>query len=196
MKVSVVTCTRNRPNLVDRVVRSVLANTYPKFEYLIIDQSDSGLTARAVRGASGGDSRIRHFRHSGRGKSRALNFAAHEATGDVVAVIDDDCEARPDWIAALVAELENAERTLSAAGSSRCPTIQPKGMWSASSRGSLRCSSRTGAAFTTWAGATTWRSCTVLRRVGPFDEMLGPGAPSPRAKTVTFSIGLCASGVR
>jgi len=187
MKVSVVTCTRNRPNLVDRVVRSVLANTYPQFEYLIVDQSDSGLTARAVRGAAGGDSRIRYFRHSGRGKSRALNFAAHEAGGDVVAVIDDDCEARPDWIAALVAELENGGADIVCGQVEPGPHNPAEGyVVSFQPRQPALLKSHWCSVHYLGRGNNMAFLRSVLRRVGPFDELLGPGAPIPTGEDRDF----------
>ena len=43
--VSAVICTRNRPDLIGTAVSSVLANTYPSFDLLVVDQSTD---ARAV----------------------------------------------------------------------------------------------------------------------------------------------------
>src|SRR5262245_22341853 len=45
MRVSVVICTRNRPDLIGSAVASVLANTYPGFDVLVVDQSDDDCVA-------------------------------------------------------------------------------------------------------------------------------------------------------
>ena len=47
--VSAVICTRNRPDLIGTAVASVLANTYPTFDLLVVDQSTDGRTGDIVR---------------------------------------------------------------------------------------------------------------------------------------------------
>ena len=47
--VSAVICTRNRPDLIGNAVASVLANTYPSFDLLVVDQSDDDRTGAVVR---------------------------------------------------------------------------------------------------------------------------------------------------
>src|SRR5690349_17764175 len=47
--VSAIICTRNRPDLIGQAVASVLANTYPSFELVVVDQSDNDVTGGIVR---------------------------------------------------------------------------------------------------------------------------------------------------
>src|SRR5918994_148366 len=48
MHVSAVICTRNRPDLIGSAVASVLANTYPDFDLLVVDQSDDERTGQVA----------------------------------------------------------------------------------------------------------------------------------------------------
>src|SRR5687768_2258246 len=100
--VSVVICTRNRPDLIGAAVSSVLANTYSSFDVLVVDQSDDGRTGDVVRGLAESDSRLRYMHTSIAGLSRAYNIGVRETQGAVLAFTDDDCVAPPDWVAAVV----------------------------------------------------------------------------------------------
>ena len=69
--VSVLLCTRNRPQKLGRAVGSILANSYGDFELIVVDQStddDSGRTVAAFR-----DPRIVNPNTYG----RTISFAQH-----------------------------------------------------------------------------------------------------------------------
>ncbi|HEX2034415.1 MAG TPA: glycosyltransferase family A protein [Chloroflexota bacterium] len=102
MEVSVVICTRNRPDLIGTAVASVLANTYPRFDVLVVDQSDDGRTGEIVRRLMAGDARLRYHHTSIAGLSRAYNIGVRETSGQILAFTDDDCVAPPDWVAQMV----------------------------------------------------------------------------------------------
>ena len=46
--IAVVICTRNRPASVLRTVQMVLLNDYPRFEIVVVDQSDGAATQEAL----------------------------------------------------------------------------------------------------------------------------------------------------
>ena len=89
--VSAIICTRNRPDLIAQAVTSVLDNTYPAFELVVIDQSDGDRTAQVVRALAAEHSNIRYIHSETPGLSRAYNTAIRESTGDLLAFTDDDC---------------------------------------------------------------------------------------------------------
>lgn len=71
-----------------KAVESALAQDYPNFEVIVIDDgSEDGTYEKA---ASVHDPRLRVFRISHRGKAGALNFGLSKATGDVIATTDAD----------------------------------------------------------------------------------------------------------
>jgi len=100
--VSVVICTRNRPDLIGNAVASVLANDYPRFDVTVVDQSDDQITARIVKALSAKHTNLRYVHSRTPGLSRAYNTGIRETTGPILAFTDDDCVAPPDWIDAVV----------------------------------------------------------------------------------------------
>ncbi|WP_461414421.1 glycosyltransferase [Gemmatimonas sp.] len=102
--VSVVVPAYNEGRVIGRTVRSVLAQEYPHFEVLVIDDGSSDDTAAAARLASD-DARVRVITQANGGKAAAINHGMSLATGDVIVVIDADTLLAPDAIRHLVRPL-------------------------------------------------------------------------------------------
>src|SRR5262245_8336343 len=105
--VSAVICTRNRSDKIGHAVESVLSNTYPNFDLMVIDQSTSDETDSIVRHIGERDGRIRYQRMNKSGLSRAYNLAIASTTGQYIAFTDDDCIAPTDWIEKIVQAFED-----------------------------------------------------------------------------------------
>lgn len=92
--VSVVIPTYRRSALVLRAIRSVLAQTYPHLEIIVVDDCSPDDTQTALTQIS--DARVRCIRHEkNRGLPAARNSGIREAIGAYVAFLDDDDEWRP-----------------------------------------------------------------------------------------------------
>src|SRR6516225_4946999 len=99
MRVSVVVASRDRPELLRRMLATLLPQLQAldgDFEVIVVDDGSSppypaelALAARIVRGA-------------GRGPARARNLGAREARGEIVAFTDDDVSIEPGWVDALL----------------------------------------------------------------------------------------------
>jgi glycosyltransferase involved in cell wall biosynthesis len=98
--VSVVLATRNRSQYLSRAIGSVLAQTYPKWELLAVDDGSDDDTFETLQRFD--DERIRCFRTSHRGVTATRNHALAQASGDYVAYIDDDNVMHPDWVRSIV----------------------------------------------------------------------------------------------
>ena len=95
---TVVIGTRNHGDSIARTVAAIVASDHPDWRLHVVDQSDDDRTAHAMAPFLG-DRRI-HYRRSGTvGLSLARNLGIAEATTELVAVTDDDCEVAPDWLA-------------------------------------------------------------------------------------------------
>lgn len=97
--ISVVVCTRNRPESVMVTLRSLLAMNYEPFEIVLVDNAPSSdATKDAVLAAYSGNSRVRYVRESRPGLSCARNRGLTEASADIVAFTDDDVITDPWWL--------------------------------------------------------------------------------------------------
>ena len=82
-------------------IESVQAQTFPEWEVVVLGQGNAIVQAQlrsVTETAAGGDRRIRYVQLAHRGLSIARNAAMREAQGTIVAFLDDDCEADPDWL--------------------------------------------------------------------------------------------------
>jgi glycosyltransferase involved in cell wall biosynthesis len=111
VNVSVVVCTYS-PDALDHFVdaaNSVLAQTHDPVELVVVVDGDESL-AELIRDRYGGhDDVVIHCNDENLGLSRSRNVGAGIASGDVVAFLDDDAVARPDWIERLVALYEGRD---------------------------------------------------------------------------------------
>jgi glycosyltransferase involved in cell wall biosynthesis len=86
-RVSVVIPTYNRWPMVGEAIESVLAQTYPGFELIVVDDGSTDDTVAQLGKYS---SRLRLFSQSRRGVSGARNAGAGEARGSLLAFLDSD----------------------------------------------------------------------------------------------------------
>ena len=82
--------------MVDTVL-SILANTHPNFELVVVDQSKDNETLEALK-PFGADPRLRYVKIATVGKGNALNAGLTETKGSVIAITDDDCTVPPEWL--------------------------------------------------------------------------------------------------
>ena len=94
--ISALVCTADRPDLVVRTVRSILANTHPRFEVIVVDQSAARATADALAAIT--DPRLRYVPDPQRGKGHALNVGRAAARSAIIACTDDDCTVPATWL--------------------------------------------------------------------------------------------------
>jgi glycosyltransferase involved in cell wall biosynthesis len=95
--ISVVIGTRNRSRDIGRAVGSILGSAYPRFEVIVVDQSDDTATRDALSALTAAG-RVRLVPDERRGLAEARNLGIAQATGDIIAETDDDCEVAPDWL--------------------------------------------------------------------------------------------------
>ena len=95
LSISVAICTRERPDDLARCLASLAASTERPLEILVIDNApESDATRRVVEQFPG----VGYYCEPQKGLSAARNAALEHALGDIVAFIDDDALAHPNWI--------------------------------------------------------------------------------------------------
>ncbi len=110
VSVSVVTPCYNAGTLIADTIRSVLAQSMPITEHVIVDDGSSDGSADVVtqiaKDAPAGSARVRLLRQTNAGMSVARNRGIRESTGDFVAMLDADDLFHPEKIARQLAYLQ------------------------------------------------------------------------------------------
>ncbi len=103
--VSIIIPAHGRAEATRRCVQSLLALDYPadRREIIVVDDASTPPLAEALR-----DLPVRLLRQDRNiGQSAARNLAATAANGEILAFIDNDCVAEPDWLRALLPYLDD-----------------------------------------------------------------------------------------
>ena len=91
VKVSVVIPTYNRASLLKRAIKSVLCQTYPDFEVIIVDDGSTDNTEEVIR--SFDDKRVKYIKlKKNKGYPVALNKGVKTAKGEYIGFLDSDDE--------------------------------------------------------------------------------------------------------
>lgn len=85
---SVVIPTYNRAQLVSRAIKSVLSQTYPHFEVIVIDDGSTDNTEQVVSSLK--DSRISYVKKENGERGAARNYGVARSMGDYVTFLDSD----------------------------------------------------------------------------------------------------------
>jgi glycosyltransferase involved in cell wall biosynthesis len=191
-----------RPAPLETLIASVRRQTWRDWELVVVGQG-SDPTLRAVgEAAMRQDQRVRYIHIEPRGVSLARNVAVRAAVGDIIAITDDDCEAREDWLAT-VAECFASEPEVDVVGGAmvapttnrgwltNCPEVVPaEALYDPVASGH-----KAPAGFSWVTGNVAFRP-SVLVRAGPFDESFGPGAYFRVATDTDYLARLDRAGVR
>lgn len=101
--VSIVVCTKDRPQSLVAVLRGLTALHYEPYEIVVVDNAPSSeATKETVLREFGADSRVRYVREPRRGLASARNRGIAEAAADIVAFTDDDVRIDPWWLQGIV----------------------------------------------------------------------------------------------
>jgi GT2 family glycosyltransferase len=191
-----------RPQTLGDAIASIRRQKHREWELIIVGQGDEQAVRSAVVQAAGTppDPRIRYVHASRMGLSIARNRGIEEAAGGVVAFMDDDCEASDDWLAEIASAFDRHPRAGVVAGSllrppagpglfKVCPEMRPmEAFYDPATDADVPAGM--GA-----AGANLAMRREVVESVGPFDELLGAGAPFQAAEETDYLLRAEALGV-
>jgi len=106
--VSVIVVNHNRLALLEECLDSLMAQTYPNLEFLVVDNGSSDKSCEFV--GSIPDRRLRLISlESNLGFGVACNEGIKESHGDWVALLNNDAVAAPDWIEAMVRAISSSK---------------------------------------------------------------------------------------
>lgn len=104
--VSVIVPVYNAQETIERCLSSILEQTYPALEVLVVDDGSTDQSLALVREFEREDSRVRVLAQANSGVAAARNLAMNHATGDYLQFVDSDDELSPDSTESLVTALE------------------------------------------------------------------------------------------
>lgn len=189
---------------VGATIWSIRAQTVSDWELLVVGQGDDRAVREAVRAAGAGDPRVRYLHIERQGSSRARTVAMRVASGDIIAMTDDDCEARPDWLA-VVAKAMADEPDVAVVGGAliapaptrpgvrpaRCPSLLP-----AEALYDPKVSGSHPPHGWDWIGANFAIRREVAEQIGEWDEYLGVGSAFASAGDSDYKLRIAAFGFK
>ncbi len=100
-KISAIICTHNRDRYLGKAIDSLLVQTCDDYEILIIDNASTDGT-RAIAESYLSNPRVRYHYEATIGLSVARNTGANLAIAPILAYLDDDAIASPQWLQTFV----------------------------------------------------------------------------------------------
>ena len=109
MKISVITACRNSERCIRFAMESVLQQTYPDIEYLVVDGGSTDATVEIIKSfVPVFDGRLRWISEPDKGLYDALNKGLRMSTGEIVGLLHaDDFFAAPDILARVADAFED-----------------------------------------------------------------------------------------
>lgn len=196
--VSVVVCTRDRPDALARCLAALRAGEARPAELVVVDQGRGGSAAPVVEPLRAEGWPVVYLPQEPRGLAAAQNAGVAEASSPLVAVTDDDCVPDPGWLAAVARTFAASPEVDVLAG--RVLAAEPSG------EKRLPVSTRTSTVRRDFRGRQVpWHvgsgnNFALKRewylRVGGCDERLGPGSPGQGGVDMDLFYRLLRAGAR
>lgn len=203
MKLSVVICTRDRPDTIGQAVESVCECEYPVFDLHIMDQSTNGQTREIIQRLTekyAGKCTIHYHFLEKAGLSRAYNAGVRVSTGEIIACTDDDVIVPSDWLT----QIDRAFSADPEAGLLYGQVLIPASLVQAEREGLIvphlpiarRERLIKGEGFRVFGmGANMALRRSAFTRVGGFDEALGGGGPLRSSQDFDYAYRIYRSGM-
>lgn len=104
-ELTVVVCTREHPEALTRCLDSLLAQRYPRFRVVVVDNAPTTTATREVATRAAARGPVDYLLAPRPGLSQARNRAAAALPGQTLAFIDDDEVADPYWLSEIARAL-------------------------------------------------------------------------------------------
>ncbi len=201
LELSVIICTRDRPATLLPAVQSVLADLPNDgcAELLVVDQGTGEAGAQTLAEVLARDSRLRYVHETSVGLSKARNAGIRATSGALIAFTDDDCMVEPGWLAAIKEAFATRPEVglvfgfVACAGHDAAQGFVPGFEAREGLLGRRQMFPDAGH----WGmGANMALRRSTFERVGPFDEVLGAGAPLKSAEDVDYVLRAQRVGLR
>ncbi|MEA5537159.1 glycosyltransferase family 2 protein [Crocosphaera sp. XPORK-15E] len=113
--IAAIICTHNRDRYLGDAIDSLLAQEGTNYEILVVDNGSTDTTKQVVESRLS-HPRLKYVYEPILGLSVARNTGAKETTAPILAYLDDDAIASPQWLRVLVDAYQNQEKLAIAGG--------------------------------------------------------------------------------
>jgi GT2 family glycosyltransferase len=209
--VSIVVCTRDRPEGLRRCLAALSQLEYEHREVIVVDNAPvGGPTAALVAEAAAGDPRVRYVREPRPGLSRARNKGLREARGELIAFTDDDVRVDAMWLAGILRGFGRGSDVACVTGLVASASLEQASerffdervSWASSCEARVygRDDGDQGSKLYPYAagmfgtGANMALRTRVARALGGFDECLGAGSPTSGGEDLDMFVRVLRSG--
>ncbi|MDJ0632673.1 MAG: glycosyltransferase family 2 protein [Xenococcaceae cyanobacterium MO_188.B29] len=115
LQIVAIICTHNRDSYLGAAIDSLLEQDGDNYEVLVVDNASSDRTKEVVESRLG-DPRLKYYYEPVLGLSVARNRGAKETTAPILAYLDDDAEASPQWLKVITEAYQKYEKLAIAGG--------------------------------------------------------------------------------
>jgi biofilm PGA synthesis N-glycosyltransferase PgaC len=105
--ISVVVAVRNEAANIDQLLQDLLAQNYPYFEIIIVDDHSFDETASIINSLN--TPLVKLIANDGTGKKAAITTGVNSAIGEIIATTDGDCRVPPNWLKSINDHFSNKE---------------------------------------------------------------------------------------
>lgn len=105
--VSIIVPVYNAQNSLERCLRSIIRQSYPQWELILVDDGSQDDSLAICKGYSDKDSRIRVFHTENCGVSSARNTGMENAQGEYIVFVDSDDMIHPDFLSECLSNKED-----------------------------------------------------------------------------------------
>jgi GT2 family glycosyltransferase len=197
--ISVIICTRDRPDSLEQTLKSVAAQDYAGFEVVVVDQSRDEQTRRLVARTRDSFSRLSYLHLEEPGLSRAYNAGIGRTSSWLLAFLDDDVVAPSGWLRGIErAFADHPQISLLYGQVLVAPDLQERegreGVTPGLPIPERRLLDRQHGFKVFGMGANFAARRELFDRVGGFDEVLGGGGPLQSSQDFDFVYRVFKSG--
>jgi GT2 family glycosyltransferase len=103
-RISVVVCSYNGARTIEETLRALTKQNYPDYEVIVVDDGSTDATADIARKYN-----VALVQSENKGLSNARNLGMAQASGEIIAYIDDDAYPDVDWLQFLAASFAGSD---------------------------------------------------------------------------------------
>ncbi len=105
--VSVVVCTYNRKGSILECLDSLIMQSYPGIEIIIVNDGSTDGTLGVLHEYSKNHKNVNIISQNNKGPGAARNLGINSSKGDIICFTDDDCVTDSNWISSLISGFED-----------------------------------------------------------------------------------------